>query len=726
MAAGRPRGDTITIRTSLFRSLGLLILGLSLAILAITWWTARRAAETASAQLIEATLERTQAELRGFFEPVTRNLRVARAWIESGLVAPGDTASLNRLFQPLLEAHPQLSAAHWGDADGRGWMLLQLPDRWRNRRVDPPRLGASQRFREWPREGGEARTWTVEDPAPGERYDPRARAWYRTAVEAAGEDARRGELPPTVYWTEPYSFFTTGEPGITAATLVRTPDGRRLVLALDLLLRDVTAFTQTLSVSPRGFVGILSSDRRILALPRHPDLEDADARAEALLRYPEDLGIPVLRDAVLARERAGRAAGEAVPGTAAAFEHRPPLRFESGGETWWAGSHVVEVPPGRVFAVVVAVPEADLLGPVRRLPAGVALAAALALGAAIWMALRLAARYGQPLSRLAANSERIRHLDLAPPEPVRTHYAEVSQLARSQESMRSALDSFSRYVPTDVVRELLDRGDAARIGGTRETLTILFTDVEGFTRISERMSPEEITEHMADYFEQMLGIIGRSGTVDKLVGDGIMAFWGAPRPDPHHARHAVEAALACQAHLARQNELWAAQGRPPLPTRFGLACGPALVGNVGSPQRLSYTAVGDAVNLSSRLEGLNRLYGTRVLAADPVPTLAGAAFAWREVDRVRVVGRSQAVDVHELLGRRDAVAAESVAFGSRYAEALALFRARSFQDARAVLDGLAPPRRRDASVRRLRQACVRFAKTPPPDEWEGVTVLETK
>ena len=139
---------------------------------------------------------------------------------------------------------------------------------------------------------------------------------------------------------------------------------------------------------------------------------------------------------------------------------------------------------------------------------------------------------------------------------------EVSLLAGAQERMRSALDSFIRYVPSDVVRELLDRGDAARLGGSRETLSILFTDVEGFTSIAERTTPEALTAHMAEYFEALLPIIDEHGTVDKLIGDAIVAFWGAPTPDPDHARHAVEATLACAERLGQLNADWKQRGLP--------------------------------------------------------------------------------------------------------------------------------------------------------------------
>ncbi|NNL65929.1 MAG: hypothetical protein HKP30_06795 [Myxococcales bacterium] len=708
----------VTIRRNMLMSLGLLMLALCVAILSITILTARQIVQGTSARLISRALDRSTAELVGFFDPVERNLAIAGSWVEEGTLAPDDSDRLEALFRPMLATYPLMSSVNIGDADGRNWMLLRQEEGWLTRRVDPTTTGPDQFYREWDGSGGAPREWRVEDPAPEDRYDPRERAWYQAATEgAAAGDEASGARP--VYWTDPYLFFTTREPGITAAANAETPDGRRFVIAVDVLLRDISAFTQALDVSENGFVAILTEDRRLVGLPGHPDLGDPAARAAALLKRPRDLGIDVFEDAVAVRD--------------AQFEPEVPrsgraglFSFESGGETWWADAEVVTVPHDRRFLVVVTIPERDLLGAVRSLQRNVFLATALALVAAIASAFQLARRYTGPLSALARNSSRIRRLDLRGSAPVASRITEISELATAQEGMRTALDAFSRYVPTDVVRELLEMGEAAQIGGERKTLTVLFSDIQGFTQIAERKSPEELTHHLAAYFEEMISIIDEVGTVDKLIGDGIMAFWGAPYPDPHHARHAVEAVLACRDRLDELNTRWQGEGEPPLPTRFGLASGPALVGNVGAVRRLSYTAVGDVVNLASRLEGLNRVYGTQILAAEPVPELAGPAFAWRRIDRVRVVGRTQAVDISELLGRSAEVDAGTLAFARGYEQALALYRTGAWSEASALLAGLAPERRADASVRQLHSVCARLTESPPDPGWEPVTVLDHK
>jgi adenylate cyclase len=319
----------------------------------------------------------------------------------------------------------------------------------------------------------------------------------------------------------------------------------------------------------------------------------------------------------------------------------------------------------------------------------------------------MARSYSAPLTALARQSHRFRDLDLSESEDVPSNLLEVRALAEAHERMRRALDSFSRYVPTDLVRELLTRGEAARIGGRSATLTILFTDLHGFTALSESMSAADLVKLMARYFEVLLESLSRGGaTIDKLLGDGLIGFWGAPRPNEDHAADAVRAVLACRDELEGLHQELRVPGRPPLHTRFGLATGEVVVGNVGSPTRLDYTALGDAVNLAERLEELNREYGTEILAGGQLRAATEGVIHWREVDSVRIRGRSESIPVHEPLGLRGEVSAERLEWARRYEEALALYRSQRFEEAAEVLSDLAGREERSATALRLWIRCL--------------------
>ena len=291
----------------------------------------------------------------------------------------------------------------------------------------------------------------------------------------------------------------------------------------------------------------------------------------------------------------------------------------------------------------------------------------------------------------------------------------------------AALQSFSRYVPVDVVRELVAAGDVAKIGGRTETLTVLFTDIEAFTSIAEGMSPQALTDHMADYFAAMIETLQQfQCTIDKFVGDAIVAFWGAPRRFEDHADKAVAAVFACRSRLAALNRAWVAEGKPALPTRFGLATGPVVVGNIGAPARLAYTVLGDTVNFASRLEAINKRYGTYTLVDQAVVDATGGRYVWRRVDLVVVKGRTKATWIHELLGEEGVVPADGAAAARHYEEAWDLHASRKFDEAIVLLEAILTDAPGDGAAERLLAICRELQASPPPADWTATTHMTSK
>ena len=219
---------------------------------------------------------------------------------------------------------------------------------------------------------------------------------------------------------------------------------------------------------------------------------------------------------------------------------------------------------------------------------------------------------------------------------------------------------FSRYVPPEYVRRLADDFESVALGGERAEITILFSDIRGFTNLSERLPPSAVIEILNEYLERMSEVVFRhGGTLDKFIGDAVMAFWGAPVPIADHANKALTAALDMIAELDGLNARWKERGEPTeLAIGVGLNTGPAVVGNIGSlTRKLDYTAIGDAVNLASRLESLNKTYGTTILVSESTLTAAGGGYATRAVEAVTVKGKKKPVNVFELLGREEDPAA---------------------------------------------------------------------
>jgi adenylate cyclase len=211
---------------------------------------------------------------------------------------------------------------------------------------------------------------------------------------------------------------------------------------------------------------------------------------------------------------------------------------------------------------------------------------------------------------------------------------------------------FGRYVSKDVYEQLLANPALARLGGQRREMTVLFSDVRAFTTLTEQGEPEAIVGTLNEYFTRMVDLVFRhQGTLDKFVGDMVMALFGAPLDDPDHAEHAVQAALDMVKALGELNERWRAEGRPTLDIGIGINTGPMIAGNIGSEAIMSYTVIGDAVNLGSRLESLNKQYGTRIIISDATRRRLTGRYALRPLGEVVVKGKSQAVSIFELVGR---------------------------------------------------------------------------
>jgi adenylate cyclase len=268
---------------------------------------------------------------------------------------------------------------------------------------------------------------------------------------------------------------------------------------------------------------------------------------------------------------------------------------------------------------------------------------------------------------------------------------------------------------------LLTRGEDAQLGVQYRTLTIHFSDVEGFSRIAEHLTPEQLIEQLSEYLLEMSAILrAEHGTIDKFLGDGILAFFNAPHDVPDHPRRACTAAVRCMARLEELNRAWQAAGKSAFRVRIGLHVGETLVGNIGTPERFDYTVMGDPVNLASRLESLNKLYGTRILTSEAVRKQAGSGFEWRTLDRVAVVGRDSATLVCELLGEAGSVSPSVLRARDVYEHALGLYAAGRFAEAGAGFREAATLWPEDRAAPELAARADGLAHEPVPADWSGV------
>ncbi|MBI2427943.1 MAG: adenylate/guanylate cyclase domain-containing protein [Ignavibacteriales bacterium] len=287
---------------------------------------------------------------------------------------------------------------------------------------------------------------------------------------------------------------------------------------------------------------------------------------------------------------------------------------------------------------------------------------------------------------------------------------------------------FERYVDKAVVKQILDNPELVKLGGEEREITTMFADIEGFTSMAEKMGPQNTVAMLNSYLTEMTNImIEEYGTIDKYIGDAIMAFWGAPLDDADHAFHTCSAALKMQRKLLALHTKWIHYGRPVVNQRIGINTGKAVVGNMGAEARLNYTAIGDAVNLASRLEGVNKEYGTRLLMSDYTYRKVHDKVLSREMDVVVVVGKTEPVRIYELIALADEVQTDATKkFLESYHNGLEAYKKRAWKSAIDQFQQALVIRKDDIVSNLYIQRAMLFVDNPPPDDWNGVFVMTKK
>ena len=523
-------------------------------------------------------------------------------------------------------------------------------------------------------------------PRNASSYDARTRPWYQKAVAAGG----------WIVWTRPYNF-NEGTTGISACMAIYE-QGRSIgVFTADFTTGDINEFLNR-----------VIQERKLLLF--------VDTLSGDPLGVASEMSLP--SEALLEQSRKLYALDQGQLETG-----RVSFRsFRLGSENYVSVVTPFTLPSGLTFLTGVVGPESDFLGSAQSNLALTAIVGLIALTAGSLFAIWLSHQLATPLTKLSHDLEQVGRFELTNLPPPKSAVREIAIVGDSLDRMKAGLRSFVKYVPRDVVRELiLQKQDAAR-GGALRRLTLFFSDVAGFTRISENLGPTEVFTELGDYFDLVTDIVVEKfgGTLDKFVGDGIVAFFNAPAPVELHAAVGCEAALEVVHRLSDLEAARLATDRPIFRTRIGLHTGEVLVGNIGTQRRLSYSAIGDAVNLASRLEGLNKLYGTLILASDQTRNEAGDRFEWRYIDRVAVLGRSQSTDIFELLGERGTVSSSKLELRDEYEAGLRKYFDGDFRDAATHFTGVLAHEPQDGASQVLFARCNELARRPVPSLWSGI------
>jgi len=435
---------------------------------------------------------------------------------------------------------------------------------------------------------------TTRSDAPD--YDPRTRAWYIP-----------GESNETNQRSEIYQFAGTGEPGLTISR--RHPRG---TVGIDLTLNRMEEFLRDEPQAISGMLAIFRADGTVLA-----STVNDDAHREALRDLMDRL-----------RETPG---------------------FQSGvlsvqGAPWVARVSMAPISTNTEEILALAVPVSVIAAPVSAVTRTTLIVSVLVILGSVPVIWVISRGISRPLVTLAQDADCIRRFDLAPRTPANSAVDEIHQLQSAMQRMRTSLGVFSHYVPKALVQKLIQRNEIPHLGGSRRTITVLFMDIENFTAMSADLEPEEVMRRMSEYFEVVTQVLLAHGaTIDKYIGDAVMAFWNAPDETPDHEFMTCCAALEIQNAAAAVTDRWT-DVSVPVRTRIGLHSGEAVVGNVGSSDRMNFTALGATVNLAARLETLNRDLGTSILVSKQIVMKCEERLSFESVTTTKLKGFAHPIE----------------------------------------------------------------------------------
>lgn len=423
---------------------------------------------------------------------------------------------------------------------------------------------------------------------------------------------------------------------------------------------------------------------------------------------------------------------EAIPDLLDSIGFTYNVRFDADGKEYLASFREFPDSYGKDWMIGVVVPVNDFIGRLKSTITEVTLMATGILILSIIIIIIFAHRILKPLKLIAQDMNRIQHLDIDESVKHKSFFYEISLIADALDSMKHGLKAFSKFVPLALVKQLIASGKGAELGGEKRHLTMMFTDIAGFTTISESMTTEALLQHISEYLDNLTQIIlQQQGTVDKYIGDAIMSFWGAPNPDESQEYHSCRAALLCLAKLKELNAKWASEGKPELPTRFGISSGDVSVGNMGSRDRMNYTVLGDSVNLASRLEAINKYYGTDVIVGESTYEVVKDQFCFRPIDVVAVKGKTRGVKIYQLLAGLPedgeiAPDAKTLKIRDLTERAFNAYMKKDFSGAKKIYTELAKLDPKNPLGEIFIERCKDYMKNKPAANWDGVTHMKSK
>jgi len=596
------------------------------------------AVDDAATSTMDAASRNTVSSLQFQVEMIsrmTRALAISPSIMEAS--DPDDGSPVANLIKGNLVQWPALDSIYVGYDNGHWLQVERLGDLGKDQRArvgGPPDAAFAVTVTRWA-DGKELPTRRVFQDENGNRvgatdipprgYDARQRGWYIGSRKA-------GHLITSA----PYLSFNLRVPMLTFSAPVNGKASG--AVGVDLKLDSYSRSTPLMKLGKSGYLVLFDSDNTLIVHPNYGvmfDLATAD-KADPRLPSTQDLK--------------GSIEGAIIADWDKTSPWRRKLTWKDGRE-YFARLETIALGPNVTANVLLVAPSDEFATGIRDLNRRSRLLALLTCLLFIPAAWIFGTRMSQTIGGITAEADRLQTMAPPPEQPIGSFIGELDRLGQTIHKSQRAIWSFSRLAPREIVRGVLDNSISTELGGTRQEITALFTDVRSFTTIAENAEPDALMHQTSRYFTALTDVImSNGGTVDKFIGDAVMAFWNAPNAQPDHCERACRAALQAKRANEVINREFEKEGLPIFYTRFGIHAGEAVVGNLGSSERMNYTALGNVVNLAARLEGLNKQYDTQILVSESVYNRVGHRFECRFVDTVVAKGMAAETRVYELLG----------------------------------------------------------------------------
>jgi adenylate cyclase len=628
----------LTFRTSITSAVMAFIVALAALLIAIQV----RALHSATQEAASAYMDATSAKALGRLQTeITAIASLVRVLATSSSVADSnestETDPAIALFKAALQELPQIDSIYAGFENG-AWLEVRhtsdLNEEQRDRLRATPRADIAIDLVR-PSPGGELPMRRIFEDRQGNDvgrlnlwkygYDARKRPWYHETMKA---DRSLVSLP--------YLSFSIGAPVIAISAPLRgkVPG----VIAAELKLDTFSDFVQTQRPGEHGIVLIFDSTGSLIA---HPDFARFVTSA---MTHPSQPQLPNIK------EISSGVVAEVLRRSHGRDHYDGSIRDDQGRDYLFRLAKFTLGEQHNANILLLAA-QGDFVQDVRTLQFTGLILAIIAGAAFIPVVWIFGSAMSRSLKGITAEAVKLQKLAEPTPSPVASRIKEIHELGSTVNLAQRTIRSFARFVPKEIVRGVMDNSVSTELGGVREEVTVVFTDVRDFTTIAESADPDILMHQMSRYFSVLTeAFLAEGGTVDKFIGDAVMVFWNAPNPQPDHIERACRAVLSGRMACEKLNAQFEAEGLTPFFTRFGIHVGEAVVGNLGSMERMNYTALGNTVNLAARLEDLNKQFGTAILVSEGVYLRVQHCFQFRPLESVIAKGMTKGTRIFELVG----------------------------------------------------------------------------